>query len=237
MVKRRITAIITCLALVTSILAVYPASVSAASKKPAAPTKVTAKAIKRGMKVSWKKSKSATSYIIFASTKSKSGFKQIGNSNKTSFETHALKLNTKYFFKVMAVNKAGEKSGYSKVSKGVRMPKKIDLSGYIKGVMKAINEIRNEEGADNGVLDDELCKKAQEHAEKMAKKGQLFHNEEGVESIGEGISITDAAASSMGIRLTVHNGNLALAEYTKFGVGAALSKNGNVFVSVMARKE
>ena len=236
MAKRKIAAFIVLLALAVSIFAVYPAPVSAASTKPAAPTKVTAKAIKRGMKVSWKASKGATSYIIFASTKSKSGFKQIGNSNKTSFETHKLKLNTKYYFKIMAVNKNG-KSGYSKVSNGVRMPKKIDLTGYIKGIMKTINELRNEDGVDDGILDAELCEKAQVHAEKMAKQGKIFHDCGGTESIGEDTVITDDGARFMGARLTAHNGNLALAEYTQFGVGAALSKNGNVFICVIARTE
>ena len=117
------------------------------------------------------------------------------------------------------------------------MPKMIDLSAYIKGVMSSINEMRNEDEVNNGILDAELCKKAQAHADEMAKKGKRFHGCGGTESIGEGISITDDGARYMGVRLTAHNGNLAREEYTKFGIGAAIGKNGNVFVCVIARTE
>lgn len=72
---------------------------------PAAPTGVTASASSQtAINVSWTASSGATSYKIFRSTTSGSGYVQVGTSTTTSFADSGLTCNTTYYYVVKASN-------------------------------------------------------------------------------------------------------------------------------------
>lgn len=73
---------------------------------------------KNGIKITWKKTSGITSYEIYMSTKSKSGFQKITtlSSKKTSYTKTKLKKGKKYYFKVRCVKKISKDSFYSTFS-------------------------------------------------------------------------------------------------------------------------
>ena len=73
---------------------------------------------KNGIKITWKKTSGITSYEIYMSTKSKSGFQKIVtlSSKKTSYTKTKLKKGKKYYFKVRCVKKISKDSFYSTFS-------------------------------------------------------------------------------------------------------------------------
>lgn len=73
------------------------------------------KAMRKGdtsIKVSWKKVKGATEYIVYRSTGKYGSYKKVKtvNSNKSSYTNSSLKRNKRYYYKVKAVKKAGSKT-------------------------------------------------------------------------------------------------------------------------------
>lgn len=73
---------------------------------------------KDGIKITWNKISGITSYEIYMSTKSTSGFKKITtlSSKKTSYTKTKLKKGKKYYFKVRTVKKVSKDSFYSTFS-------------------------------------------------------------------------------------------------------------------------
>lgn len=73
---------------------------------------------KDGVKITWSKTSGITSYEIYMSTKSKSGFKKITtiSSKKTSYTKTKLKKGKKYYFKVRTVKKVSKDPFYSTFS-------------------------------------------------------------------------------------------------------------------------
>jgi hypothetical protein len=72
---------------------------------PAAPTGVSASASSQtAINVSWSAASGATSYKIFRSTTSGSGYTQVGTSTTTSFADSGLACNTTYYYVVTASN-------------------------------------------------------------------------------------------------------------------------------------
>lgn len=67
-----------------------------------------------GMKVSWDKVSGAERYVVYASTKQKSGYKKVATTKKTSYTVKkigktALKDGKRYYFYVVPQNKVGKK--------------------------------------------------------------------------------------------------------------------------------
>ncbi|MEA4922442.1 MAG: fibronectin type III domain-containing protein [Eubacteriaceae bacterium] len=91
--------------------------------KPAAPTKVKAKAAGRySVKVTWKKSAGATSYKVYKATKKKGKYKLAGTVKGSSKTVKKLKANKKYWFKVRAVNKTGHATSKAVTAKTKKEP-------------------------------------------------------------------------------------------------------------------
>lgn len=94
-------------------LSVTPTGGGGGCTPPAAPTGVTASASSAtAINLSWSASSGATSYKIFRSTTSGSGYTQVGTSTGTSFADSGLSCNTTYYYVVSASNGTCD-SGYS----------------------------------------------------------------------------------------------------------------------------
>ena len=76
------------------------------------------KAAKKKATIKWKKISYASGYEIYRSTKKNKGFKKVGtvNSKKTKFISKKLKSKKKYYYKVRAFVKVGNKKFYSQYS-------------------------------------------------------------------------------------------------------------------------
>lgn len=83
---------------------------------PKAPTKIKLKKSKNQVKLTINKSKGASGYVIYRSTKKKSGFKKIATVNKPQYTNKKLKKKT-YYYKVKSFVKAGKEKIYSPYSK------------------------------------------------------------------------------------------------------------------------
>ena len=91
------------------------------------PAKVTAKALKKSAKITWKKVAGATGYEVYRANKKKGKYKKVKTlkAKATSFTNKKLKAKKTYFFKVRAyITKNGKKtySSWSAVKK-VRVKK------------------------------------------------------------------------------------------------------------------
>ncbi|MEA4921731.1 MAG: fibronectin type III domain-containing protein [Eubacteriaceae bacterium] len=86
-------------------------------KKPAAPSKIKAKAkSKKSIKVTWKKSSRASYYKVYKATKKNGKYKYAGKTKKTYKTVTKLKKNKRYYFKIKAVNSSGSSKYSKKVS-------------------------------------------------------------------------------------------------------------------------
>ena len=114
---------------------------AASAKKPSKVTLSSAKAItSSSVKLTWKKAKNAKKYEVYASKSAKKNFKKVAtvkSSKKTytvrKLNKKALKANTKYYFKVRAIN--GKKKGkFSKVKsvKTLKIAEKTATAGESK---------------------------------------------------------------------------------------------------------
>lgn len=96
---------------------------ASAAPKLSVPTSFKAKAGKKSAAVSWKKVSGANGYVVYRSTKSKSGFKAVKTITKGStvkYTNKSLKKGKTYYYKVRAyrtVNKKKVYSSYTKVLK------------------------------------------------------------------------------------------------------------------------
>jgi cellulose 1,4-beta-cellobiosidase len=80
---------------------------------PNAPTGVTATTqSSSSIQITWNTVSGATSYRVYRSTSSGGTYTQVGSPTVTSYTNSGLSANTTYYYKVVAVNSAGE-SGYS----------------------------------------------------------------------------------------------------------------------------
>lgn len=96
-------------------------SVTWNNQKAPAATKISKITSKAGsVNLTWKKVTGANQYIVYRSTNSKSGFKKIatlnGNASTKYVDTKSLKVKKKYYYKVVAVNKAPKKTYTGKAS-------------------------------------------------------------------------------------------------------------------------
>lgn len=66
--------------------------------------------------VKWKKVKGATQYEVYRSTKSKSGYKKIGTTKKTSYTDKKATGGKKYYYKIRVCKKIDKKNYYSSYS-------------------------------------------------------------------------------------------------------------------------
>lgn len=102
-----------------TITATMSNGVKATCKVTVIPKSTSIKSLKKsgknGIKITWNKTSGITSYEIYMSTKSKSGFKKITtiSSKKTSYTKTNLKKGKKYYFKVRTVKKVSKDSFYS----------------------------------------------------------------------------------------------------------------------------
>ena len=90
-------------------------------KTPGIVSKVKAKGLKSGIKITWKKVKKSNGYVVYRSTKKKKGFKKVAtlkSAKKHSFLDKKASKGKKYFYKVFAFRKNGKKvKVYSNASK------------------------------------------------------------------------------------------------------------------------
>ena len=66
--------------------------------------------------VKWKKVKGATQYEVYRSTRSKSGYKKIGTTKKTSYTDKKATGGKKYYYKIRVCKKIDKKNYYSSYS-------------------------------------------------------------------------------------------------------------------------
>ncbi len=84
------------------------------SKKSSKPTISYTQSIKDGsLKVKWSSVDGAVSYQIYRSTTSDSGYKKIATTSSTKYTDTTVKVGTKYYYKVRAVQSDGSVSGFS----------------------------------------------------------------------------------------------------------------------------
>ena len=100
-----------------------------ASAKPklSTPSSFKVKAKKKSAKISWKKVSGANGYVIYRSTKSKSGFKAVKTIKKGStvkYTNKSLKKGKKYYYKVRAYRKVSGKKVYSSYTKVLKVKAK-----------------------------------------------------------------------------------------------------------------
>ncbi|HHV65407.1 MAG TPA: hypothetical protein GXX46_10105 [Peptococcaceae bacterium] len=84
---------------------------------PAAPTNLTATATDTDeISLSWSSVSGATSYTIYRATSSSGTYSNIATVNSTSYKNTGLTANTTYYYKIRAVNSAGQSPDSSSVS-------------------------------------------------------------------------------------------------------------------------
>ncbi len=92
------------------------------TSKPNTPTGVTATAYSSYIKVTWNSASGATSYYVYRSTSSSGTYRYIDESYSTSYSDYDVSSGTTYYYKVSAVNSAGESSkssyDYASISGG-----------------------------------------------------------------------------------------------------------------------
>ena len=92
-------------------------------KAPAAPKKLKAKVVKKGVRLTWKKVKDADGYIIYRSYKKNRGYKKIATVKKGSIKVYLYKKAKKgktAYYRIKAYRKNGSKKVLSAYSKTVR---------------------------------------------------------------------------------------------------------------------
>lgn len=97
------------------------------SPKLSTPTSFKVKAGKKSASVSWKKTTGASGYVIYRSTKSKSGFKTVKTITKSStvkYTNKSLKKGRTYYYKMRAYRKVGSKKVYSSYTKTLKIKAK-----------------------------------------------------------------------------------------------------------------
>jgi len=94
------------------------ASITIKPTEPAAVTDFKAYSGYARVVLTWKKVSNATGYEIWRSTKAKSGFKKIKTISKVSTTTYTNKVsvNTKYYYRIYALNGSSKSSEYASVS-------------------------------------------------------------------------------------------------------------------------
>lgn len=108
---KKITKIASIALAAVMLFSAVPMTASAASAKT-----VDSANVKKGIKLSWKKTAKAKKYTVYRSTKKNKGFKSVGTTNKVTFTDKKAKAGKTYYYKV----KASTGSTY-KVEKAVRL--------------------------------------------------------------------------------------------------------------------
>lgn len=160
--SRRINAIasiIIAFAVAVSMMAITSEDVSAASKKPGKVKVTSMTKLNQMVTVKWKKTKRAKKYQIYAK-KGKGKWKRVAtvkdNGKKRQYyRVKGLKWNTKYQFKMRAVN--GKKKGAwsrtwkGKLAKKTTLQKEINRSASLKRELKQLNAKLNNEVKSQGM--------------------------------------------------------------------------------------
>ena len=106
------------------------------------------------------------------------------------------------------------------------------------------NKQRKSKSKKELILDENLCKYAQQHAQKMAKKDSLYHSSmsslikvnEGTKTVGENIAYgqsTEEKVMKDWMNSTGHKWNIISKEYLKVGIGSAEDQSGKVYWCVV----
>lgn len=89
-------------------------SAMASKSKPSKPI-ITVKPVNNDyIKVSWKKCKNASKYLVYRKV-SGGKYKKIATTSKMHYNDYAVRYNVKYYYKVIAKNKSGAKGNFSSV--------------------------------------------------------------------------------------------------------------------------
>lgn len=99
---------------------------------------------------------------------------------------------------------------------------------YLNDLLAGVNDHRQTKLP----LNADLCSTAQAHAEKMARERKLYHECQGVESVGSGGYEDGFKQGSM---LTVHCPDLADEALARIGVGAARDRDGSIYVCILGK--
>ena len=70
----------------------------------------------KSVKLSWKRNKKATGYVIYRSTKKNSGYKRINNNKTVSYQDKKIRKKGNYYYKIVTVKK-GNASAMSTAKK------------------------------------------------------------------------------------------------------------------------
>ncbi|WP_099466997.1 family 10 glycosylhydrolase [Konateibacter massiliensis] len=109
------------------------AKIIKAYTKPNAVTNLKASISKENVKLTWKKSKGAASYVIYRSTKKNSGFTQIGESKSAKYTDTGMSDGKTYYYRVYSLSNGTK--GKAVLVK-IKVPKKntADLSQEMRAV-------------------------------------------------------------------------------------------------------
>ena len=129
----RTMSIVIAVAMVFSVMVFMPEDVSAAAKKPGKVTITRATKLNQMIKVTWKKTKGAKAYQVYAKA-GKGKWKKVGTvkANGQSKQTYIIKKckwNTRYQIKMRAVN-GKKKGGWSRTYQG-KLAKKTTLQKFV----------------------------------------------------------------------------------------------------------
>ncbi|MBQ9014736.1 MAG: C40 family peptidase [Firmicutes bacterium] len=137
------------LVLMVAVVFVCPEGSWAAVKKPGKvkSLKVT-KTTYNSVKLKWKKASRAKKYIVYRSTKQKSGFKKVATVKKTTYTDKNLQTKKKYWYVVRAVGKKHKKGKKSSKVSAVPTLKKptIKVSGYYEGIQVTVGTVKGATG-------------------------------------------------------------------------------------------
>ena len=102
----------------------FTSKVVVGNEKPSAPSVTLKKGSNNSLVVSYKEVESVSEYLIYRSTKEKSGYKKIATTKELSYTDKKLTYGTTYYYKVKTKNDIGL-SSYSKVVKAKVIPDKV----------------------------------------------------------------------------------------------------------------
>lgn len=131
---------------------------------PAAPTNVKAKATgKHSVKVTWTKSKTATSYKVYKAASKNGKYYFVGSAKDGDLTAKNLKANKTYYFKVKAINSSGS-SEFSKVASAKIKVKKNSVKFALKNIKgnnikvswKGVKDAKGYQVANNATINGKL---------------------------------------------------------------------------------
>ena len=133
---------------------------------------------------------------------------------------------------IFGCSKQNKKDNFDLHKKNIQIKSKSPLEATQKNLLDEHNKQRKLKGLEELILSNDLCEYAQKHADKMAKKDNLYHSQiSKIESewVGENVAWgqeTESSVVNSWMWSPMHRSNILGSKYKKVGFGVAKNKNG-----------